>query len=103
MLKIKKTTEVIGKPVYTSEGDFFGQVEELNLIDNKIDGWKIKVGSSYMGLFGGARGVVIPHQFVKAIGDVLIVNKGSLPGRDEPISAGNEQISVADSSSEELV
>ena len=34
MLKIKKTTEVIGKPVYSSEGDFFGQVEELNLIDN---------------------------------------------------------------------
>ena len=57
-----------------------------------------------MGLFGGARGVVIPHQFVKAIGDVLIVNKGSLPGRDEPISAGGaEPIGISESSSDELV
>ncbi len=36
-----------------------------------------------MGALGGARGVIIPHQFVKAIGDVFIVNKTSLPARDD--------------------
>ncbi len=83
MLKIKKITEAIGKNVYTSEGDFFGQVEEVNLTDNKIEGWKIRVGNSFLSMFGGARGVVIPHQFVKTIGEIMIVNKGSLPMREE--------------------
>ena len=84
MLRIKKITEIMGKNVFTSEGDFFGQVDDVNLVDNKIDGWKIKVGSSYLSLFGGARGVIIPHQFVKAMGDVVIINKGSLPSQSAP-------------------
>ena len=83
MLRIKKLNEVIGKQVYTSEGDFFGQIEEVNLGSNKIDGWKIKVGSSFLNVFGGARGVVIPNQFVKAIGDIFIVNRSSLPAKGE--------------------
>ena len=83
MLRIKKISDVIGKNVYTSEGDLFGQIEEVNLVDNKIDGWKIKIGSTFTAMFGGARGVVIPHQFVRAIGDIVIVNKASLPIREE--------------------
>ncbi len=94
MLRIHKLNEVIGKHVYTSEGDYFGQIEEANLVDNKIDGWKIKVGGGFMNLLGGARGVIIPHQFVKAIGDVFIVNKASLPVRDEtPLDVGAGNVS----------
>jgi len=83
MLRVKKMSEVIGKNVYTSEGDMFGQVEEVNFVDNKIDGWRIKIGSGFISMFGGARGVVIPHQFVKAVGDILIINRASIPSRDE--------------------
>ncbi len=79
MLKIKKISEVIGKNVFTSDGDYFGQIDDVNLVNNKIDGWKIKVGSGFLSMFGGARGVIIPHQFVKAIGDVVVINKTSLP------------------------
>ena len=79
MLRIKKISEVIGKNVFTSDGDLFGQVEEVNLVDNKIDGWRIRIGSGFMNVFGGARGVVVPHQFIKAIGEVVIINKASLP------------------------
>lgn len=78
-MRIKKITEVIGTKVYTDSGDFFGEVEEANLSENKIDGWRIKVGGSVVSLIGGARGVIIPHQFVKAISDVFIINKGALP------------------------
>ncbi|MEK6898852.1 MAG: PRC-barrel domain-containing protein [Nanoarchaeota archaeon] len=85
MLRIEKLTKMLGKQVYTSEGDYFGQVEEVNLIDNKIDGWRIRVGSGFMGSLGGARGVIIPHQFVKAIGDVFVITRGSLPKRDEAV------------------
>ena len=75
MLRIKNISEIIGKNVYTSEGDFFGQIDEVNLSENKIDGWRIKIGSGFMNMFGGAKGVVVPHQFVRAIGDIFIVNK----------------------------
>jgi len=103
MLRIKNISEVIGKKVYTAEGDFFGQVEEVNLYDNKIDGWKIRVSPGFMNTLGGARGVVIPHQFVKAIGDVLVVTKASLPSKD----GSGEMMDVGDGSSsgdgEELI
>lgn len=93
MLRIKKISEVMGKQVYTSEGDYFGQIEEVNLVDNKIEGWRIRVGSGIAGVLGGARGVIIPHQFVKAIGDVFLITKTSLPLRDDsmpvPVDSGN--------------
>ncbi|MFH1425798.1 MAG: PRC-barrel domain-containing protein [archaeon] len=85
MLRVKKVSEIVGKSVYTSDGDFFGQIDDVNLAENKIDGWKIKIGSTFLSMFGGARGVVIPHQFVRAVGDVIIINKSSLPDRQEPM------------------
>ena len=80
---IKRITEVIGKKVYTDSGDYFGEVEEVNLVDNKIDGWRIKVGGSIISLIGGARGVIIPHQFVKAINEIFLINKNALPSPSE--------------------
>jgi len=90
MLRIKKVSEVLGKQVYTAEGDYFGQIEEVSLVDNKIEGWRIRVGPGLVGVLGGARGVIIPQGFVKAIGDVFIITKGSLPSRDENISVSSE-------------
>ena len=89
MLRIKSISEIIGKNVFTSDGDFFGQIEEVNLIENKIDGWKIRVGNKFLSMFGGARGVVVPHQFVKAIGEIFIINKASLPDKEENVSLEN--------------
>jgi len=85
MLKIKRISEVVGRKVYTDSGDLFGMVEELNLIDNKIDGWRIVVTreSGMMQILGGARGIIVPHQFIKAIGDILIINKNALPAQQE--------------------
>jgi sporulation protein YlmC with PRC-barrel domain len=85
MLRIKKMSAAVGKHVYTSDGDYFGQIEEVNLADNKIDGWKIKISGGFMSVLGGARGVIIPQQFVKAIGDIFIVNKSSLPSREDSL------------------
>ena len=82
-IKIKKLSEVIGKRVYTDSGDFFGEVEEVNLVENKVDSWRIKVAGGIGSFLGGARGVVIPHQFVKAIGDVCLISKASLPMQEE--------------------
>ena len=82
-MRIKKITEVLGLRVYTDSGEFFGEVEEANIFENKIDGWRIRVGGSVASLIGGARGVIIPHQFVKSIGDVLIISSSALPSMPE--------------------
>jgi len=84
-MRIKKVSEVVGSKVYTDSGDFFGEIEEANLSENKIDGWRIKVGGGVVSLIGGARGVIIPHQFVRAISDIFIINKSTLPSSDSEI------------------
>jgi sporulation protein YlmC with PRC-barrel domain len=40
-MHVKKISDVIGSEVYTDLGDYFGQVEEANLQENKVDGWRI--------------------------------------------------------------
>ncbi len=84
-MRVKKITEVLGAKVYTDSGDFFGEIEEANLHENKVDGWRIKVGGSITSLIGGARGVIIPHQFVKAISDIFIINKTALPSSNSDL------------------
>jgi sporulation protein YlmC with PRC-barrel domain len=81
MLKIKRLTEVVGHKVYTDSGDLFGFVEEVNLVDNKIDGWRIVVSreSEHSAILGGARGIIVPHNFIKAIGDVVLISRNAIP------------------------
>ena len=100
MLKIKKITEIMGKRVYTDAGDFFGEIEEANLAENKIEGWRIRVIRSMGSFLGGARGVIIPHQFIRAIGDVVIISRANLPldeeiVSEETIDLSNERVSAA--------
>lgn len=78
-MRVKKISEVMGVKVFTDSGDFFGEIEEANIHENKVDGWRIKVGGGVTSLIGGARGVIIPHQFVRAIGDVFVISKTALP------------------------
>ncbi|HJZ18889.1 MAG TPA: PRC-barrel domain-containing protein [Candidatus Nanoarchaeia archaeon] len=84
-MRIKKLSEAIGVKVYTDSGDYFGEVEEANLSENKIDGWRIKVSGSMLSLISGARGVIIPHQFVKAISDIFIISKSALPSQEQDL------------------
>lgn len=93
-MRIKKITEVLGRKVYTDSGDYFGEIEEVNLMENKVDSWRIKVSSMNMDLFGGARGVIIPHNFVKAVSDIFIISKAALPKEE---SSESEQPSEYES------
>ena len=70
---------MMGKRVFTDVGDFFGETEDCILAENKIDSWRIRVSRDMARNLNGARGVIIPHQFVKAIGDVFVINGASLP------------------------
>ena len=89
-------SEVVGRKVYADSGDLFGIVEEVNLVDNKIDGWRIVVSreSGMIEVLGGARGIIVPHQFIKAIGDVIIINRNAVPVQteEEDFSLEDEEI-----------
>ena len=98
MLRVKKITSVIGKRVYTDTGDFFGEIEECNLVENKIDGWRIRISGTMGNFLGGARGVIIQHQFVRAVGDVVIISRANLP-LDE-MESNEQTVDLSDSSSD---
>ncbi len=85
MLQILKVSDMIGLKVFTDSGDYFGEIEEANLMENKVESWRIKISrdSNMTAFLGGARGLIVPHQFVKAVGDVVIINKNAVPVKEE--------------------
>ena len=91
-MRVRKITDVVGTKVYTDAGDFFGEIEEANLFENKVEGWRIKVGGSVLSLIDGARGVIIPHQFVKAVSDIFIINKSALPSQESSFEGISEEL-----------
>ena len=85
MLKTRRLKDVMGLKVFTDNGDYFGEVEEANLVENKVDGWRVKLArdSNLTGFLGNAKGLIIPHQFVKAMGDVMVVSRSAVPSKEE--------------------
>jgi sporulation protein YlmC with PRC-barrel domain len=81
MLKMKRMTETYDMRVFTEDGDYFGDVEEVILSSNKVFGWRVKAskGSFLQKVLGNAKGVIVPHQYVKATGDIMIINKQAVP------------------------
>lgn len=81
MLKMKRISETYDMKVFTDTGDYFGDVEESILTQNKIFGWKVKAtrGSFLTKVLGSAKGVIVPHQLVKAIGDIMLISKAAVP------------------------
>lgn len=88
MLKMKKISETYDMKVFTDTGEYFGDVEESILTNNKIFGWRVKAtrNSFLSKVLGSAKGVIVPHQLVKSIGDVMIISRAAVPAQ-----AGEEE------------
>lgn len=86
MIKTKKITEIFNMPVYTDDGDYYGDVEESVLLGNKVNAWRIKATkhSRLSKVLTGAKGATVPHQLVKSIGDIMIISNSALPSGEEP-------------------
>ena len=71
--------------VFTDSGEFFGVVEECVLVNNRVSGWRVKATkNSYLNkVLGGAKGVVVPHNLVKSIGDVMLISRAAIPTAQE--------------------
>lgn len=85
MLKIKNLTEVYDMPVYTDTGEYFGDIEEGIVTMSKVFGWRVKATkNSFLNkVLGGAKGVIVPQQLVKAISDIMIISKAAIPAYEE--------------------
>jgi len=85
MLKLKKISDVFDMKVFTDQGDYFGDIEESILTTNKVFGWRIKATrTSFLSkVLGGAKGVIVPHQMVKAVGDIMIISKDAVPSYEK--------------------
>ena len=90
MLKMKKVTETYELRVFTDAGDYFGDIEDSIVNGNKVSGWKIKATkNSYLSrVLGSAKGVIVPHQLVKAVGDIFIISKSAAPSGGAPEEGG---------------
>lgn len=67
--------------VFTDSGDYFGDIEESILTKNKVFGWRVRATkNSYLSkVLGSAKGVIVPHQLVKSVGDIMIISKAAIP------------------------
>ena len=81
MLKLKKISETYDMKVFTDTGDYFGDIEEGILTQTKVFGWRVRASkNSLLNKFlGSAKGVIVPHQLVKSIGDIMIISKAAIP------------------------
>ena len=81
MLKMRRISDTYNMRVFTDTGDYFGDIEESILTKSKIFGWRVKATkSSYLArVLGSAKGVIVPHQLVKAVGDIMIISRAAVP------------------------
>ncbi|MCP3682977.1 MAG: hypothetical protein GY861_09825 [bacterium] len=81
MLKMKKISEAYEMRVFTDSGEYFGDIEEAILTQTKVFGWRVRAtkNSFLTKILGSAKGVIVPHQLVKSVGDVMIISKAAVP------------------------
>lgn len=74
----QEITTLVGREVYSNNGVFVGEVEDvqLNLDDEAVTA--LAVGDLNAELFSdvaaGNHGVLIPYRWVRAVGDVILIN-----------------------------
>ena len=74
----QEITSLVGREVYSNDGVFVGEVEDLRLdmTDERVTG--LALGRINRELFDdrveGANGVLLPYRWVRAVGDVVLVN-----------------------------
>jgi sporulation protein YlmC with PRC-barrel domain len=74
----EEITSLVGREVYTNNGVFVGEIEDLRLdLDAEaVTGLALTALNDelFAGRVGSARGVLIPYRWVRSIGDVVLIN-----------------------------
>ncbi len=74
----QEITTLVGREVYSNNGVFVGEIEDVKLdVDNQqVTGLALtEVNGDLFGrVVNGDRGVMVPYRWVRAVGDVVLVN-----------------------------
>ena len=74
----QEITTLVGREVYSNNGVFVGEVEDLRLDLDQQNVTGLALHQLNKELFStavdGTRGVIVPYRWVQAVGDVVIVN-----------------------------
>ena len=74
----QEITTLVGREVYSNNGVFVGEVEDvrLNLNEEVVNGLALNHLNAelFEGYTDEARGVMIPYRWVRAVGDVILIN-----------------------------
>jgi len=85
MLRMKNIQDAYDMKVVTDQGDYFGDIEEAVLTPTKVHGWRVRAtkNSFLSNVLCSSKGVIVPHQLVKAVGDIMIISKAAVPSYSE--------------------
>ena len=74
----QEITSLVGREVYSNNGVFVGEIEDIRLdLDEEIVTGLALARTNpelFSGQTDGARGVIIPYRWVRAVGDVVLIN-----------------------------
>ena len=74
----QEITSLVGREVYSNNGVFVGEVEDLRLDMDSERVTGLALGEINRDIFesrvDGSQGVLIPYRWVRAVGDIVLVN-----------------------------
>ncbi|SEA07683.1 Sporulation protein YlmC, PRC-barrel domain family [Haloplanus vescus] len=74
----QEITTLVGREVYSNNGVFVGEVEDVRLDLSQQTVTGLALGELSQELFAGriesGKGVMIPYRWVRAVGDVILIN-----------------------------
>ena len=74
----EELTTLVGREVYSNNGVFVGEVEDIRLDLDRQTVTGLALGRLNDELFGtrieAGKGVLLPYRWVRAVGDVILVN-----------------------------
>jgi sporulation protein YlmC with PRC-barrel domain len=90
----QKITTLVGREVYSNEGVFVGEVADvrLDLTDRRaVTGLALTQLNSelFSELVAGQKGVILPYRWVRAVGDVILINDVTLHDVIEQMTSPN--------------
>ena len=73
----QEITSLVGREVYSNNGVFVGEVEDVRLDLDRETVTGLAIGQLNDELFGGRidarKGVLLPYRWVRSVGDVILV------------------------------
>jgi len=74
----QEITSLVGREVYSNNGVFVGEIEDLRLNVGGQSVTGLALGRLNSELFAdearGSQGIIVPYRWVRAVGDIVLIN-----------------------------